>query len=701
MGGRADAMSETDRRSAAGAGGLPAAAASSASAGWLLEIVPYGIFTTDREFRITNWNRWMVSHSGRPASEVVGRVLTELYPDLLERRLERRYASALEGEVSILSAALHRHLLPLPATVPESGLPHMLQTAQIAPLPEESRIVGTITIIEDVTQREFHAGILRRQQGLDRMLSDALGTLLQATDPQQEMEEIFATVRLSLGLDAYASYLLGPDGKTLELRHSMGIAPKLRESISVLPAFEFVSLPDSVVPENLAGGRQFGALQNVGLAGLWCLPLSVGERGLGLVAFGSYERTQIPLPDLQALNRIARYVAVAIDRARRGAETIAASRAKDDFLAALSHELRTPLNPVLLVASDAADNLEFPDEARQAFRVIERNARLEARLIDDLLDLTRVAHGKLALDLQPLDAHASLRDAIVTVRSEIVERSLSLRQELQDQGQLVLGDNARLQQVFWNVLKNAVKFSHRGGHISIASHDAPGGDEIVFTVTDNGVGMDEPELTRVFEAFAQGDHAGEAGSHRFGGLGLGLAISRKLIELHGGSIAAASPGKGKGSVFTIRMPLLSQSGRSLLLASPRRGQGREVAAGRSGARRILLVEDHDETADALTRLLKRRHYDVVTTGSQAAALEAARGGQFHAVVSDIGLPDGDGFVLMRELRDTYGLPGIALTGYGMEEDHQRGREAGFITHLTKPISIEMLERALEQVWQRG
>lgn len=666
--------------------------------GWLLEIVPYGIFTTDREFRLTSWNRWMANHSGRPASEVVGRRLTELYPALVERRLQRRYESALDGEVSLLSAALHRYLLPLPATVPESGLKHMLQTVQIAPLPDQAGVAGTITIIEDVSQREFHAGILRRQQELDRMLSEALGSLLQATDPLEEMEKIFAAVRLSLGLDAYISYLLTPDAKSLELKHSVGIAPKPRELIASLPTEDLTAL-GAALPENLAGGCQFRPLQNIGLAGLWCLPLTVADRGLGLVAFGSYERNQIPLPDLQALSRIARYVAVAIDRARRGAETIAASRAKDDFLAALSHELRTPLNPVLLVASDAADNLEFPDEARQAFRVIERNARLEARLIDDLLDLTRVAHGKLALDLQPLDVHSSLRDAILTVRPEIVERSLTLRQELRDHGQLVRGDNARLQQVFWNVLKNAVKFSHRGGHIVIESHDSPAGDEVVFTVTDNGVGMDEPELTRVFEAFAQGDHAGETGSHRFGGLGLGLAISRRLIQLHGGSISAASPGKGKGSAFAIRMPLLPQTADALQLATPKRGRTQDSTVGRAG-RRILLVEDHEETADALTRLLKRRGYEVVTTASQAAAMDAARQEAFQVVVSDIGLPDGDGFGLMRLLRDTYGLQGIALTGYGMEEDHRRGREAGFVTHLTKPISIEMLERALEQVWEK-
>jgi PAS domain S-box-containing protein len=675
--------------------------AQQALASWIQEIVPYGIFTTDLDLRITSWNEWLVSHSGLVSEKVIGRRLTDVYPELGPRRLEERYARALDGEVSMLSCALHRYLLPLPVTVSESGLPHMLQTARIAPLLQRETVVGTITMIEDVTQREFQAGILQRRQELDRLLSSALASLLLSNEPANEMPGIFATVSPALGLDAYVCYLVQNDQSSLRLCASSGFSPKQRESIATLP------LSDEDRQAALSGTPGSTALleahavtlRSMGLHGQCTFPLVAGDRLLGLATFGSFHRDAISSADANVLARISRYVAIALDRANRERETVAASRAKDDFLAALSHELRTPLNPVLLIASDAATDPEFPERAREAFRVIERNALLEARLIDDLLDLTRIERGKLSLDVQAVDVHAVLRDALETVRPDIVEQELKLEVSLHASASNVVADTGRLQQVFWNVVKNAVKFTPRGGKILVGSRSDQANGQIVIEVTDTGIGMGPKELARVFGAFMQGDHAEQGRSHRFGGLGLGLAISRKLIELHGGRIFASSGGKDRGSTFTIALPLKTAVAPMVRGSEPSPVKREtETPFLKNAGSRILLVEDHEATRNALVQILRQRGFKVFAAASSTAALHMAASEPFDLVLSDIGLPDGDGYALMQKLRDTYGLKGIALSGYGMEADLARSKDAGFLAHLTKPINVAILDRMLESAF---
>jgi PAS domain S-box-containing protein len=680
----------------AGAAG-PDFSTSEAVLGWIQEIAPYGVFTTDREMRVRSWNEWLAAHSGITLHEVIGRPLADLFPELVARRLIGHYARALDGEVSVLSTALHRYLVPIP--LHRDGEPAMmLQTVRIAPVRSAGVVIGTITWIEDVTQREVQAAILQRQQELDRVLSAALGALLQSNDPGRDVAEIFPIVATSLGLDAFLSYVTEPDGCTLRLVSSSGISPKQRESLAHLTIQEddrrAPAGPEPIPRTTAAHHRD---LQALGLRVHCCFPLSIGDRVIGLVSFGSYARAEIPPADVIILARIARYVAIALDRTQREREAVAASRAKDDFLAALSHELRTPLNPVLLIASEAAGNPEFPAPAREAFRSIEKNAMLEARLIDDLLDLTRIEHGKIALEMQPFDAHAALRDALVTIQAEAEEKHLSLEVGLGAPASQIIGDSGRLQQVFWNVLKNAVKFTPPGGAITVSSWSDL--RELFVCVRDSGIGMAPHELSRIFGAFVQGDHAGASRGHRFGGLGLGLAISRKLVELHSGRIDAESGGPGQGAVFTIVLPLLvaAPAGLDTAKLPDRGGHGPRTAAGGHDSGRILLVEDHEPTRTPLMRLLVRRGFRVVAVPSVKEALAAAAREPFDVVLSDIGLPDGDGFDLMKTLRERHHLRGIALTGYGMEEDVARGASAGFVAHLIKPISVTVLDRTLATV----
>ncbi|MEO6002608.1 MAG: response regulator [Opitutus sp.] len=374
-------------------------------------------------------------------------------------------------------------------------------------------------------------------------------------------------------------------------------------------------------------------------------------------------------------------------------KALEASRAKDEFLARLSHELRTPLNPVLLLASEAASNADLPSEVRADFETIAQNVTLEARLIDDLLDLTAISRGKVALAVRPVAVHSVVHDALVMLRHEIGQKQLRVVVRLQAGQDSVLGDDMRLKQIFWNVIKNAVKFTPPKGELVIASEVVVETQRLKVQVTDTGLGLTAEEMHRIFAAFAQGDHASN-GNGRYGGLGLGLVISRMLVELHSGSIHATSDGRNCGATFSIELPL-AVNGSANPAADGSRLPAKQSGVGNAnGMRRVLLVEDHAPTCTTLTELLSRRRYQVVAARSVAEAREAAARESFDILISDIGLPDGTGYDLMKEMREQTAISGIALTGYGMPEDMERSRAAGFNTHLIKPVSVAALDRAL-------
>jgi signal transduction histidine kinase len=372
-------------------------------------------------------------------------------------------------------------------------------------------------------------------------------------------------------------------------------------------------------------------------------------------------------------------------------ELVTASRAKDDFLAMLSHELRTPLNPVLLISSEGAKNHELPPRVRTDFATICKNVEVEARLIDDLLDLTRIARGKITLDKALIQAHSVMEDAIANVRDELNQKHIVLNLKLVAAWHLVFADAVRLQQIFLNLLKNAVKYTPEGGQITVTSSVT--GNNLIIAVADTGIGLLPEEITNIFKAFSQVRKTSNGNTHRSEGLGLGLAISQKLAELHAGQIRVASEGHGKGSVFSIELPLAQAVGEGAPDSPPADSPPSGSPMIRNNIR-ILLVEDHEPTRTALTRLLMRRSYKVTTASSIAEARAMAEAGNFNLLVSDIGLPDGNGYDLMDELRKRFNLQGIALTGFGMEQDVARSQKAGFVVHLTKPIRADSLENAL-------
>jgi CheY-like chemotaxis protein len=325
---------------------------------------------------------------------------------------------------------------------------------------------------------------------------------------------------------------------------------------------------------------------------------------------------------------------------------------------------------------------------------------LEARLIDDLLDITRISHGKLSLNLEVVDVNNVLKAAIEIVRAEAAQKHVSLAVHLANRQGKTKGDPVRLQQVFWNILKNAVKFTPGGGQVEIVTELCPD-EKILVHFTDTGIGLTPEEINSIFHAFSQGEHATKGNPQRFGGLGLGLTISRMLIELHSGVIKASSKGRNHGSTFSVELPLLSMDTEAGTVGYKPTKPSAESFTNGSPAKgtRILLVEDHEPTRVTLSQLLSRRGYNVLRAMSLAEARRIASQEKLDLVISDIGLPDGDGYTLMTELKQNLGLKGIALSGYGTEQDIQRGKDAGFIAHLVKPIRIENLEKILNVIFR--
>lgn len=627
------------------------------------------IIGKDLDGIITSWNAGAERLYGYKAAEIIGQSVTLLIPpdrhdeepELLARvrgdeRIEQYETVRCRRDGTRLDVSL-----------------------RVSPIKDTSgRIIGASKIARDITARKRAEQALRASEAQLRLVTDNAPVLLVRVDREH---------RFTFGNRAYAER----NGYTPEALVGMRVA-------DVVGATAYESFRE-YMEAALAGQRVEFEIK---------IPYShIGPRWVHVIY----------VPERNAREEVVGLLGVLIDTgARKEAElelkrardeAVAASRAKDDFLAALSHELRTPLNPVLLLASDAAENTDLPPDVRAQFELIRKNVNLEAKLIDDLLDLTRIARGKLRLEQDPCDLQVILQDALENVRSDLQANHQELTVNSSVKKSIVSGDSVRLQQVLWNVLKNAVKFTPEHGRIKVDVHHDNSG-KVVVSVTDSGVGMTPVELKRVFLAFTQGDHALPGiGSHRFGGLGLGLAITKTLVELHGGQIQALSEGRDRGATFIIELPLAldqsdpdGKSGRVTTSTAPFASSNspsdqQENAASRM---RILLVEDHTATRLALQRLLRNRDYNVSAAATAAEAREMAAKDKFDLLISDVGLPDSTGYELMTELRAMQpDLPGIALSGYGMEEDLIRSRAAGFAIHLIKPITIGKLGEAIARI----
>ena len=486
-------------------------------------------------------------------------------------------------------------------------------------------------------------------------------------------------------VEEYAIYLLDPTGNVITWNTG---AEKIKGySSDEIVGKNFASF---YTADDVAAGKPQRNLREASRRG------SFRDQGLRVRKDGSTFEAEVVITalrdesgEIRGFSKVTRDITDQIRIREFEAEKIAAqkaSKAKDDFLAALSHELRTPLTPALAAATYLQDNAEkFPPEFAEDIEIIKRNVQLQARLIDDLLDLTRIARGMLHLELEDCDAHKIIKNALEMAHSAIAAKQLNISTGLEAKQYHILADCIRLQQVFWNLINNAVKFTPQGGQIMIRTFNDKDG-RFHFEIADTGIGIEPQRLTSLFQPFEQAD---PSVSRQFGGLGLGLAISKRLIDLHHGRIEAESRGRSFGATFKVTLDALPEE-------AVANGLNHRLGGKTAKPLRILLVEDHQDTRRALSRLLIHFGHNVVTADNVEGAVALLASNNIDAVLCDIGLPDGSGYEVASEARAKGHIKTIALTGFGTEQDVQRSKEAGFDFHMVKPVNFQELQKILDQ-----
>jgi signal transduction histidine kinase/ActR/RegA family two-component response regulator len=385
-----------------------------------------------------------------------------------------------------------------------------------------------------------------------------------------------------------------------------------------------------------------------------------------------------------------RALAEAVERKLAQESAEAANRVKDEFLAILSHELRTPLNPILGWSKLLKTGTLDVASQNLAVETIERNARLQVQLIDDLLDVSRILRGKLKLELQTIDLAYIIQAALETVRLAAEAKSIQINLEINSDIGKILGDINRLQQIVTNLLTNAIKFTPTGGEVTISLEQID--MQLQLKVRDTGKGITPEFLPYIFEYFRQAD---SSTTRKFGGLGLGLAISRNLVELHGGTIMAESLGEGKGATFTCYFPVVA-------VMAPQLQRGLEEDFTSLTGISVLTVDDEADNLELISFVLEQYGARVTSVNSGTAALEAIKTNRLDVIVSDIGMPEMDGYELIRQIRtlpqyQSKSIPAIALTAYGTDTDHEKIIDAGYKYHITKPVDFDELVRAVTQL----
>jgi PAS domain S-box-containing protein len=627
-----------------------------------------GMFAFDRDFRLTAWNRAMQRISGLTRDEVLGKSALEIFPFLQETKV-------LEGKESV---SQNHHYGPSATGIFQSHYSPLLDDA--------SSIVGGIAVITDITARkqaEEAANKAYRQLSF-HVESSPLAVV--------EWDRDFRVSRWSES----AERLFGWKADEVIGKH--------------VNEWRFV-FADDVDAVALVTNRQREGVEVQGVQ------RNRNYTRDGTVLFCEWYNSVLRddreklvsvlslVLDVTARQSAEEERAAALVRerdARRHAEE--ADRLKDEFLATLSHELRTPLTSILGWASMIRNGEVEGSNASRAIETIERNARSQARLIDDLLDVSRIITGNLRLDLHPLNLAPIVHAALDGLRPTADVKGIRLQTQFEPEECLVKGDPNRLRQVIWNLLSNAIKFTPRGGSVNIDLKCVE--STACLTVSDTGDGISAEFLPYVFDRFRQAEGSI---SRKQGGLGLGLAVARHLVELHGGTISAESEGLGRGAAFTVDLPL------ALERRDPARAEERkrevERRRSRSGVIRldglhVLLVEDDDDSRKLLGTMLNRYGARVTSAKSVKEALGVFEDELPDVLVSDIGMPDEDGYELIRKLRsrppEQGGLiPAIAVTGYASRKDRDRALASGYQRHLAKPVEQVDMMAAIAALVGRG
>jgi signal transduction histidine kinase len=429
------------------------------------------------------------------------------------------------------------------------------------------------------------------------------------------------------------------------------------------------------------------------------VPMAVMGRIIGTIEVQSYRPGVYRPEHVTAMSMAANLTAVAIENvrllklertARQAAEE--SNRLKDEFLATVSHELRTPLTAILGWARLLEDGSVDHEVSKQAIETICRNAKAQAQIVDDILDVSRIITGNLALDLHPLELAPVVKNAINVVRPTADAKGIKIDARLDATRAMVSGDANRLQQVIWNLLSNAVKFTYSGGRVSVRLSQK--GSAVEITVSDTGQGISREFMPYVFDRFRQAD---STTTRHHGGLGLGLAIARHLVEIHGGTIKAESEGEERGATFTIRLPVIEAGVKPAVTVADARERvaGVPVAPQLLAGVNVLLVDDDSDTLKLMTTALTRRQATVTAVSSAVEAIQAISRRRPDVLVSDIAMPDEDGYGLIEKIRSleangAESIPAVAITAYAKEEDREKALSSGFQIYLAKPVELTEL-----------
>lgn len=603
-------------------------------------------------------------------------------------------------------------------------------SGMIVPLRSGETPIGALTFVSAESDRRFDQADLELAEELSRRASlaitnsllfqrekesrrsaEALQLLAQqlseAATPTAVARVVIAHAHETLGGDASSLALVDPTGSRLLVASSIGYDPTVAERWKAFPIERPTPLSDAVRSGEIVviesseemAARYPDIKAQPGFTMRVAIPMVLESRVIGGIGLSFTGARVLDAATRELMMAFGRQSAQALERARlfeaeqrARAEAEAANRSKDDFLATLSHELRTPLTATLGWARMLTLTRLDEEGIRVAAESIHRSAQAQARIVDDLLEVSRIITGKMRLETQPVDLLEIVESAIASVRSAADAKDLRLTLTAARPSIIISADPDRMRQVIWNLLSNAIKFTQKGGHIDVRADRS--GSNAVVVVRDDGQGIHPEFLPHVFERFRQW----ESGSSRsVGGLGLGLAIVRHLVELHGGEVSASSEGVGKGAEFTITIPALERG------ASAQQPGLEDLPAGSDLAGiKLLLVEDEDETRFMLRTILERFGAEVTTASSADEALTKLDG-THDVLVSDLAMPGMDGtefIATVRSAGDSAALPAIALTAFGQNHDRERALEAGFDSYLRKPVEPERLVAAILEVLPR-
>lgn len=544
---------------------------------------------------------------------------------------------------------------------------------------------------QEVEDRSKAQAAERKQAERLRLLWEAAAVLLKADNPDTMLRGLLGKIGSHLGVDTYFNYLLNDNGDGLRLASYEGIPEETARTIARLDFGQAVCGTVALHRRPIVATRiqqsddpKVQLVKSFGIRSYACNPLLAGDRLFGTLSFASRTRDEFDLDEVAFIETISHYATMAYERLRLLNELREADSRKDEFLATLAHELRNPLAPVRNAVQVL--RLKGPDEPelRWSRDVIERQVDHLTHLIDDLLDVSRITRDKLELRKQRVELTEVINGAVEASRPLIEQCGHELMVTLPSAPVHLNGDLVRLAQVFLNLLNNAAKYTKRGGDIRLSAERQ--GMEVIVSVTDTGVGIATENLPHLFQMFYQVDHSLEKSR---GGLGIGLSLVQRLVDLHGGKVEARSEGLGKGSEFVVRLPLLAEQPSRVQLPQP----STNGAVKTTTARRILVVDDNHDSADSLTILLRLAGNEVDTAYDGVEGVEAAERFRPDVVLLDLGMPRLNGYDACRRIRsEKWGedMMLIALTGWGQEEDRRRTLESGFDAHVVKPVDSARL-----------